>query len=31
LPYEVPVDAKGLEFVFDGDIFGTGQVIIGLN
>lgn len=31
IPYEVPVDAKGLEFVFDSDIFGTGQVIISLN
>jgi len=29
--YEVPVDANGLEFVFDSDIFGTGQVIISLN
>jgi len=31
IPYEVPVDANGLEFVFDSDIFGTGQVMISLD
>lgn len=30
ISYQVPVDAQGLVFVFDGDVFGSGKVFVSI-